>query len=181
MRRLVGVLAIAIVVMGIVSGFLFYQLSVMQSLNSDLRSQNAEIQNQTNQIENQITDLQNQNSELQNLITELEDQLSKVTNLVKITRFTTSGFSPIGGMLIESIANVTVQNFGINDVNGLTLSIKYYDVETLLEPLQLDNLSAGEERIINTHIRWILTDNTGEPFTATLWLGNQVLDEYILD
>jgi hypothetical protein len=132
-------------------------------------------------VVNQNISLQNQNTELNNQISELENQLSKVTNLVKITRFTKTGFSPIVGMLIESTANVTVHNFGINDVNGLTLSIKFYDVETLFEPLQIGNLSAGEERKISHSILWILTYDSDEPFVATLWLGDQLLDEYILE
>ncbi len=158
----------------------FITIFGLASVSLFVVNQNISLQNQLGDYQGQITELQNQNSELNNQISELENQLSQVTNLVKITRFTKTGFSPICGMLIVSTANVTVHNFGINDVNGLTLSIKFYDVETLSEPLQIGNLSAGEERTISHSILWILTNDPDEPFVATLWLGDQLLDEYIL-
>ena len=84
MKKLVVVLAISTIILGIVSGLLFYQLTSIQSLNSDLGSQNIEIQNQ-------LDDIQINNSELQNQISELEDQISRVTNRVNITEFKVYG------------------------------------------------------------------------------------------
>ena len=156
----------------------------MQNLNSELRSQNSEIQNQldelqihNSELENQINDLQNQNSELQNLISEQEAQLSKFTNRVNITGFSTSGFSPVGALLIQSKANVTIQNLGVNDVEGLTLIINCSAAENLAQTYSLDVLLSGEKREISGSVYWTLGQSV--KVTVTLKLGDIVLDEYV--
>jgi len=118
MKKLVVVLSITIVILGIVNGFLFYQLNAIQNLNSEQRSKNVEIQNQldelqiqNDELENQIAELQTQNSEFQNQISEQETQLSKYTNLVKITEVTIeSGIYPYIGLTLYNEANVTIEN-----------------------------------------------------------------------
>jgi len=185
MNRLVAVLSITIVMLSIVSGFLFYQLNAIQSLNSELRSQNAEIQNQLDELqiqngelENQITELQNQNSELQNRITEQETQLSKYTNLVKITEVTIeSGFHPYIGLTLVNRANVTIENLGVNDVEGLTLTIEHSS-PSVGETYSLDVLRSGEKREINGDL-FSVVGTTGW-VTITLKLGEVIIDEYII-
>jgi type II secretory pathway pseudopilin PulG len=73
MNRLVIVLFTAISILSVVSGFLFYQLTVVQSVNSELRSQNAEIQNQLDEVQTQNEELENQIANLTsaNLVTAL--------------------------------------------------------------------------------------------------------------
>ena len=78
MKKLVGVLTIVIVIMGIVSGILYYQLIETQNDNDGLTDQNIEIHNQleemlinSSKLENQIFDLENQIDELENQNSEL--------------------------------------------------------------------------------------------------------------
>ena len=182
MKKLVF-LMISIIILVIVSGLLFYQLTITQNLNSDLRNQNIEIQNRlyeiqnnTSKLENQITELQNQNSELQNQINILQDQISGFTNLVKITEFKVYGLSPIGGMAHISTANLTLFNFGINDVEMITLSIISNNVEVLSKSVQIEILHAGEELKISKELLFSLSVDT-IPFTARLTLNDEILDQ----
>jgi len=186
-KILIGLVLIAIFGLVFVSLFFINQNSNLQNQLGEyqgqitkLQNQNSELEDRNSELENQMIQLQNQVSELQNLNGEQEAQLSKVTNIIKITRFTVSGpLNPIGGLLMASTANLTIHNFGINDVDGLTLSIKYNDVEALLEPLQLDTLRVGEELKISRGVYWGLSD-TMYPFVARLMLGDVILDEYIV-
>ena len=158
MDRLVHVLVIAVIVAGVIAGFLFYQLNTLQSLNAELRSRNAE--------------LENRNSELEN-------QLAQVTNKVNITEFSISGLRPYEEFVIwESTVHVEIRNFGINDVENLTLRIAGFGDERLAESLQVDTLHVGEEKEIQTHAYWGYgSDGTS---VATLVLDGVVLDEYLL-
>ncbi|UCC58507.1 MAG: hypothetical protein JSW14_00865 [Candidatus Bathyarchaeum sp.] len=140
MNKLVVVLSITIVILGIVNGFLFYQL--------------------------------------QNQITEQETQLSKYTNLVKITEFSSSGFWPIVGVKIQSKANVTIENLGVNDVEGLTLTIKCSTDSGPGEAKSLAVLNSGEKRVISGYV--YLTLDTIGWVTVTLRLGHVTIDEYIV-
>jgi len=186
MNKLVVVLVIIIVILGIVSGFLFFQLNAVQGLNSELRGQNAEIQTQldelqihNDELENQITELQNQNSELQNQISEQETQLGKYTNLVKITEFTIKpGFNPFIGVMCQNSANVTIENLGVNDVEGLTLTIEHSSWEEVAETYNLDVLHSGEKREVRGNV-FSACGYTGR-VTVTLKLGNVTIDEYIV-
>ena len=206
MKKLVGVLAIVIVVMGIVSGFLFYQLSEMQSQNSELSSQNAEIQNQleeaqnnNNQLENQITELQEQNSQLINQsetyqnqieqlegeilglereISELESQLSKYTNFVKITEVVIEpGFNPYIALTMLNKVNVTIENLGVNDVEDLVLTIEHSS-PSVGDPYSLEVLCSGEKREVTGNLFWVV--GTTGSVTVTLKLDEVIIDEYII-
>ena len=164
MNKLVVVLSITIVILGIVSGFLFYQLNAIQSLNRELGSQ--------------IAELQNQNSELQNQISEQETQLSKYTNLVKITDVTIeSGFNPYIGLTLHNSVNVTIENLGVNDVEGLTLTIEHSS-PSVGKPYSLEVLRSGEKREINGDL-FSVVGTTGW-VTVTLKLGEVIIDEYII-
>jgi DNA repair exonuclease SbcCD ATPase subunit len=192
MKKLVGILAITIVILGIISGFLFYQLSLIQTQNTEIQNQNSGLQNQlddlkinNNELNSQISDLQSQNNDLQNQFSELEvnnkelqNIIDEFTNKVKIIKFSVSGFYPIGGPIISSSANVTIQNMGINDVEKLTLEIKNTNAESYRTVLNLDPLHSGEIREITARFQWIL-GSSGE-LIAILKLDNEVLDEYIL-
>ena len=151
MKKVIGVLAIAIVVTGVVSGFLVYQLSVMQS----------------------------QNSELKNQISELENQINKVTNLVTISEFSISGFKPVEGFVIfESNVYVKICNLGINDIEGVALVIVGFGDESLAETLQIETLYIGEELEINNHAYW--THGSAGTSIASLKLDDIILNEYFL-
>ena len=153
MKKLVAILAIIIVLLSVTSGFLFYQISDIQS---------------------QISDLQNQNSVLEGQIGELEAQY---TNLVRITEFTVTGMGFIGGVAVLSYANVTIQNFGINDVNGLTLSIIHPSEENMSRSMvQVGLIKAGEARNIITYVTWGL--GASRTFVATLMLDDIILHEH---
>jgi hypothetical protein len=181
MKKLVGALAITIVVLGVVSGFLFYQNSEMQNLNSELRTQNLEIQNQ---LDGQQTD----NIELQSQILELEKRVSELENpvyTVEITAFSVAStwYNP-GGMAFGYKTNITIQNYGKNDVRGLTLLLKRFGAGFGVGStyVLLDTLHAGEERVIETSIPvdFALIEYKPVKYVATLNMGPHVLDESIL-
>jgi DNA repair exonuclease SbcCD ATPase subunit len=192
MNKFVTALSTTIVIMVIVTGFLFHQLDAIQNLNSEQRRKNAEIQNrldelqiQNAELENQITELQtldselqNLNSELQNQISEQEKQLRKCTNSVKITDVRIeSGIHPYIGLTLYNAAEVTIENIGINDVKGLTLKIEHSSASEG-QTRSLDVLRSGEEREIHCAL-FSVVGVTGW-VTVTLKLGVVTIDEYII-
>ena len=158
MRRLVHVLVIAVIIASVIAGFLFYQLATLQRLNDELRSQNSEFENKNGELENQI---------------------AQFSNKVNITDFSISGLKPDEKFIIwESTVHVKICNFGINDVENLTLRIVGFGDERLAESLQVGTLHVGEEKEIQANAYW----GYGSHGTsiATLMLGDVVLDEYLL-
>jgi len=73
---------------------------------------------------------------------------------------------------------VKIRNFGINDVENLTLRIVGFGDERLAESLQVDTLHVGEEKEIQANAYWGYgSDGTS---VATVMLGDVVLDESLL-
>jgi hypothetical protein len=155
MNRLVVVLSTAIIILSVVSGFLFYQLN---TVHNELRSQNAELQNQIDTI---------------------EARLSNYPPLVKIAEVKAYGFDPWGGMTIRSAVDVTIENIGVNDVENLSLTAVHSSSENYPHIKNVDVLHSGETRKINTYVWWVAT--TIGNITVTLNLGNDTFDEYILE
>ena len=131
----------------------------------------------------QTLDFQNRISELQDRILELETQIENLSDLVKITGLLKYGWDNPGGLLMISTVNVTIANFGINTVSGLSLLIEdISDFETGWgsdnETIQIESINPREIRTITTKIEWSLGSNGNT--TATLMLGNEVIDVYTI-
>ena len=169
--ELVAVFVIIIISLSVVCGILFYQNNDFRNQISVLEGQLDECQNQTSEMKNQIDELEQQNLELQNQNLELESLIDKFTNRVNITKFSSSGMNPIVGVTFHSLANVTIQNFGINDVEDLTLIISPEDING---KINIDVIRPGETQIVSTDYYW----NLGSNITVTLKLGETILDEY---
>ena len=189
LKKLAVVLCLISVLLGLVNGCLFYQFNTIQTVNSELRSEIAELQNQTseleaiqslnNELQFQNSELQNQTNELQDRISELETQLDRGLNRVNITGFSLYGFFTLGGLLVYSYPNVTIQNFGANDMHNLTLTIVSSTTPEWIGPstFKIDFIRTGEKRMITGKFHWILGGNGTT--TATIKLGDIVLHEYI--
>ena len=157
MNKLVAVLSVTIVVLCIVSGFLFCQFNVIQ---------------------NQFDELQIQNSELEHQTTELETQLGKYTNLVKITNIAIEpSFNPLIALTLVNRANVSIETFGVNDVEGLILTIEHSSPSEG-EPYRLEVLRSGEKREINCNLFSVI--GTTGWVTFTLKLDEVIIDEYVI-
>jgi hypothetical protein len=106
------------------------------------------------------------------------------TNKVKITAIEKlGGWYPIGGLLMGSEFNVTIQNSGVNSVSNLTLTSKSVYNSTgeaiyMQDSVQIDTLQVGESREIKVWAYWNLGDSSDAvTFITTLKLGDAVLDE----
>lgn len=187
LKFLVVVLCFILLISNLVIGLLYVQLGTSRTVSSELRSEIAELQNQTseleamqslnNELQFQNSELQLQNNELQNRVSELETQLGKGFNRVNITGFSLYGFFTLGGLLVFSYPNVTIQNFGGNDVQNLTLTIVSSTASEWVSTKRIDFIRAGETRVITGKFYWMLGGNGTT--TATIKLGDVVLDECI--
>ena len=116
MKKIIPLLIVPIVVLSIVSGLLFNQLLVVQTENSELRTEVSD-------VNARLEGKQTVGLQLESQLNELENQLRNVTNLVRITDFRFEGFAfpPVTATTYCSDYIVTVENFGINDVENLTV------------------------------------------------------------
>jgi hypothetical protein len=154
-KLVVGVFVATIILLGGLSGFLLYQLNLVQ---------------------NELDELQIQNKELENQIIEQETQLSKYTNLVKITNVTIEpGFNPYIGLTLYNAINITIENLGVNDVEGLNLTIEHSSGS--LEEYILEVLGSGETRTIKGAL-FSVVGTTGW-VTVTLKLNETIIDKHI--
>jgi hypothetical protein len=132
------------------------------------------------------------------------------TNVVRIETFSlTEIWEYLGGLSIIMPFNLTLHNTGINEVSGLNLSIAIFVNDTSkIETVFLD-VPSSEERLSPHNFTllageaqelegWIGTTmyalelagaknvsiggvNSGWNYVATVKLGDEVLDEYIID
>jgi hypothetical protein len=152
------------------------QNNELQNQLNVLESQVREYENQTSVLQNQVNELKQQNLELQNQTIELESLIDRFTNRVNITDFSSSGFSPMVGLLVESLANVTIQNFGINDVENLTLRLAGEDAEQFSKEINIKIIRAGETLTVSAYYYWYIGSTS--PAKVTLMLSETILDEY---
>jgi hypothetical protein len=99
--------------------------------------------------------------------------------LVKIVDVEVYGFAPLSGLTIQSAVDVTIENIGVNDVEGLTINAVHSSQKDYPYTKNVDVLHSGEKRKINSYVWW--TVGTIGNITVTLNLGNVTLDEYILE
>jgi hypothetical protein len=166
LNKLVAVLAIIIISLSFVCGILYYQIGETQTQNNDL-------QKQLSQLENQVS--------------ELESQLSALSNaMVKITGFEITGaMASPDWKAYASSAKVTLQNFGINDVEGLILWVNYTapieirpdNIDYYMKRVQLGLVYAGETKNATVGVVWLA--RYGKQFVASLMLDDIVLDEFV--
>ena len=114
--------------------------------NSDLQQQINELQEQNAGLQGQNGDLQEENDQMQEQLDLLQKRLD-FNPRVLITNFSSQyGWQNVVGMTIAMTFNVSVQNFGISDIEGLTVEIKRLNVDE--DPYnitrKLDVLHAGE-------------------------------------
>jgi hypothetical protein len=84
----------------------------------------------------------------------------------------------------QNEVKVTVENHGINEINGITLTVKLLNNGTEVDNYsafvtQIETLHAGESREILGNIFWSLLDAKVTHRVCTLKLGDIVLDEWI--
>ena len=97
--------------------------------------------------------------------------------------FSLGGWRNPVGVTLEVVFNVTVENTGISDIDGLTLEIKRLNLEEDAYNItkRLDILHAGETTEIQdsiiTGIDHYAAEFLNRSFVATLKLGEVVLDE----
>jgi len=103
---------------------------------------------------------------------------------VKITAFNwIRGFIPYAGLTFINEVKVTVENHGINEISGITLTVKLLNNGTEIDNYsafvtQIETLNAGESREISGNIFWGLLSTKVTHRVCTLKLGDIVLDEW---
>ena len=177
MNKLILLLITPIVVLSIVSGLLLNQLIIVQNENSELRT---EIFGVTSQLEEEQT----VSLQLECRLSELGNRLAVIINKVKIIDFRTNGtiFPAIGGIGQYSDLVVTVANFGINDVENLTVVFdgQYYTSDLNYSDkweIDIGTVKVGESKTVN------LWDNLDGGFYANpaSLVAQLMLDDMILD
>jgi cell division protein FtsB len=143
---------------------------------------NSDLQQQITELQEQNRDLQEENDELLEQLDLLQKRLDFNASVL-ITKFSSIyGWSNVVGMTIAMNFNVSVQNFGISDIEGLIVEVKRYGFgeDPSNQTIKLDVLYAGEtiEFLSSFVLGWdSYFDNFhGQALTATLKLGEAILD-----
>ena len=153
---------------------------------SELQIQNSDLQNQINELQDQNRELQDENDELQEQLDLLQKRVDFSPDVI-ITKFSSKDgwWNPVGVTLALDL-NITIENTGISDIDGLTLEIKRrsLDEDPYNITKRLDILYAGESAEIYdsifTGIQFFAAEFRNRSFVATLKLGDVVLDEKYL-
>jgi hypothetical protein len=76
----------------------------------------------------------------------VQNELSKYTNLVEITEVRVSDGNPHIGLFMIAEAKDTIENVGVNDVEGMVLTIKH-SMHNDTGIYNLDVLNSGEKKV----------------------------------
>ena len=176
-KIILSIALIAIVVLTLVSGFGFYQISELQNQISALQTQNSELQDQVGELQDQNNELQDQNSELQNQISQ-HGKIDTVRDL-QITDFEwVGGYHSLGQVNLFQDFRVTIENMGYHDVSGLTLSVELLTVHEYTK--QVDDVRAGQSLTIKGAVMVGSIGNYRHTAVGviTLTAGNVILDQW---
>lgn len=157
-----------------VSGLLFYQLNFVENEKNGLENELVDVNKLLSEKQNQSIQLQNQVTKLQNQTKELQEIIEKHTNVVNITEFTVTDFGPYVGLTTCSTARLTIQNYGINDVTNLVLTLENANTAKLDKTITFDIIHSGETIHINQNVFWTL--GLSESFNATLLNDEKIFD-----
>jgi len=165
--------------------FVYSQISELQNQINELQTQNSYLQNQIGELQAQNSELQDQITELQNQKSSIQDKLRELLGIpVKITEFDwIEGFNPYVSLTFVNEVKVTIENQGMNEVSGITLTVKLLNNGTMLynsQPFvtEINALNAGESREILGKIFWAALSTTPTQCVSTLTFGDVVLDEW---
>lgn len=134
-------------------------------------------------VYSQISEMQNQVSELQNKNNVLQDGLDEKygDSPVHITSANMTGFAPIAGLTISSQVSITVENDGVTDISGLTLTVRLLNNNTEVGDgyvKQINGLRAGEIREVSGAVFYGI--DSVFVIESTVKLGGVVLDENVI-
>ena len=198
MKRLFSVFTAIIILLSVTCVVLLYQnsglnnqigvledeLDVYQIQSIEYENEISVLENQILELESQIDDLENQNLELETEVSNLEAQIENSTDLVMITELLKYGWYNPAGLTMISTVNVTIKNFGINTVSGLSLLIEDFSDWEVTEDwgdnvtIQIKPINPREIRTISRQLQWGLGSKGYT--TATLMLGNEIIDNYTI-
>jgi FtsZ-binding cell division protein ZapB len=184
-RKALALLLIAIIVSSIVAWLVYIQISELQNQINELKAQNSDLQNQIGELQAQNSELEDQISELQNQKSGIQAELRELLGIpVEIAAFDwIEGFNPYAGLTFVNEVKVTVENYGMDEVSGIALTVRLLNSGTMLSNSQpfvteIDALSAGESREILGKIFWARLSTTPTHCVSTLTFGDVVLDEW---
>jgi type II secretory pathway pseudopilin PulG len=194
-KKMLAIATVMIVVLLVVSLFVYSRIS-------ELQNQIGQLQEQNSNLELQIIEIQDQLNETKNLLDETQSQLKdQIENLgdttyelalerqlrLYITRFEWVGdFNPMVGLAISYSVVVNVRNNDVVDVSGLTLTVRLLRKGTLIEVgqsrgffTQINDLGAGESREVTGGILAALDSFSVDTAVCSVLLSVRgiVLDE----
>ena len=172
MKRLFSVLIIIILFLCGTCGFLLYQNVNLHNQIDVLGDNLSECQSQIDVLEDNLSEYQSQFDQL--------TQLTKIKNssmVVRVTNFTTFGLSPLVGVMVESDANITIQNLGTNDLEGLTLTVDHAVLDYVpTQSYKIESLNVGEERTVSANVHLAL--GSGVKVVISIMLDDIILHEH---
>lgn len=190
-KIILSIALFAIVVLTLVSGLGFYQISELQNQISELQTQNSELQDQVGDLQDQNNELQDQNKEFQDQKSELQNQLTELEKLIasapymKIKKFDwTGGWFSLGQVTFYHNFEVTVENMGDNDVSLLTLSLQLKKVGTssvITGYTKQINIRAKQTLKISDLVRQQLPVVAFDVCVITLSLDDVLVDQWTRD
>ena len=163
MQKISIFLGVALVVSVLFSSF-------MVSFNSGLKSENEELKKENNRLlgidsvrKVHMESIDKTNQNLIDWINTHNMKYHQSINQVKIENVTQYGFSPFGGLTIESTVSMDILNNGTNTINGLVVTATNDDPfykASWRKSVALEPLNASESRRVSLPVLWYLGDSS---------------------
>jgi len=133
----------------------YSQFSIQTQVN-ELKNKNIELQTQNDTLQIQLKDLQQQYREQQDRLSDLTYQLALERHLrVEITQgYCSRGWYAYGGVTVSHPANVTVVNYDVAPLFGLTATFQFVDENSGAQigregVMEIERLDVGESQVVN--------------------------------
>ena len=169
-------------VVALIATILFSSFMVMD--NSNLQSQNEELKKENNRLLGIDTvrkvvmkNIEETNQNLVEWINTHNMKYHQSINQVRIENVTTFGFSPFGGLTIESTVSMDILNNGTNTINGLVVTATNDDPfykASWRKSVALEPLNASESRRVSLPVLWYLGDSNVNVIIEVLLNGTLI-------
>ena len=166
MQKTSIILGVALIVSVLFSSLLVYSNFSLQGKNEELQGQNEKLEKENNRLlevdstrQVEIETINKTNQNLVDYINEHNIKYHQSINQAKIENVTIEGFSPYGGLAIQSTVTADIGNNGSNTLTDLVVTVQTMQYQLFSKGEKPKNLDPGESQRIKLPILWNLGTN----------------------
>jgi hypothetical protein len=179
-NKVLGVLAGALIITIIIASTLAWiNFNLQNQIEKQREEQNnleTVINNQDNFIENlaDYFEITQNSTTIKEDISNLEDFIHQSLNQIEITNVTRSGLGNYHALIVQSWANATIKNTGINTLKGITIKTYTAKYKSLADTIEIESLEPRESTSVKGSFLFSLSVNP--TVIIEIWMNGVIIE-----